>query len=175
MRNFIFSLGFLLASISFTATASAEIDAEKKAVINEFIEISNANKTASLMADEIVKMTIEQQRRSNPNVPDKFLKVVEEETKATFEEAFQSGSFTEMLYPVYDKHFTTEELKDIITFYKTPTGAKTLLVMPAMMQESIKIGQEWTKLQIPTLQKNLQDRITKEYEEEKAKTETEEK
>lgn len=36
---------------------------------------------------------------------------------------------------IYAKHFTTSELKDLTAFYRTPTGAKTLVEMPRVTGE----------------------------------------
>ncbi|GBD50706.1 DUF2059 domain-containing protein [Methylopila sp. Yamaguchi] len=36
---------------------------------------------------------------------------------------------------VYAKHFSAQELKDMLAFYETPTGRKTITVMPALMGE----------------------------------------
>lgn len=40
---------------------------------------------------------------------------------------------------VYARHFTVQELRDLLAFYKSPVGAKTLRTMPAVMAE---LGQE---------------------------------
>lgn len=40
-------------------------------------------------------------------------------------------------YPLYDKYFTSAELQDLIAFYKSPTGRKTISVMPGLLAESI--------------------------------------
>lgn len=47
-----------------------------------------------------------------------------------------------MFYPLYDKFFTESELRDMLAFYKTPTGQKTLEVVPQLMAESIRLSQE---------------------------------
>lgn len=41
-------------------------------------------------------------------------------------------------YPLYDKFFTEEDLQTLIDFYQTPTGKKTITVMPQLLQESIQ-------------------------------------
>jgi len=41
-------------------------------------------------------------------------------------------------YPLYDKYFTEEDLQAMIDFYKTPTGKKTISVMPQLLQESMQ-------------------------------------
>jgi len=37
--------------------------------------------------------------------------------------------------PIYARHFTVAELHDLITFYKSPTGAKALHELPQVMGE----------------------------------------
>lgn len=37
--------------------------------------------------------------------------------------------------PVYARNFTAQELRDIVAFYRTPTGAKALHTMPKVMGE----------------------------------------
>lgn len=41
-------------------------------------------------------------------------------------------------YPLYDKYYTEEDLQAMIDFYQTPTGKKTIDVMPQLLQESIQ-------------------------------------
>jgi hypothetical protein len=36
---------------------------------------------------------------------------------------------------IYAKHFTAAELRDMLTFYKTPTGQKSLKAMPQVMTD----------------------------------------
>ena len=43
---------------------------------------------------------------------------------------------------VYMRTFTEAELRDLVVFYKTPTGRKSMEKMPEVMQESFRIGQE---------------------------------
>ena len=44
--------------------------------------------------------------------------------------------------PLYDHFFTEDELRDLIAFYHTPTGQKTLRVLPELLAESIRRTQE---------------------------------
>ena len=46
---------------------------------------------------------------------------------------------------LYMQSFTEAELRELIVFYKTPTGQKTLKQMPMLMQEGAKIGADLAK------------------------------
>lgn len=43
---------------------------------------------------------------------------------------------------VYARNFTAEELREVIAFYRGPTGQKFVQKLPAIMQESMTIGQQ---------------------------------
>ncbi len=43
---------------------------------------------------------------------------------------------------LYMKAFTEAEIRELIVFYKTPTGQKSLQQMPMLMEEGAKIGAE---------------------------------
>lgn len=53
------------------------------------------------------------------------------------------NDLTEMLVPVYKKYFTEADLKEMIAFYNSPVGKKFAQKSPAIMKESMIIGQEW--------------------------------
>ena len=44
---------------------------------------------------------------------------------------------------VYARHFTEQELKDIVAFYKSPVGKKMLSQEPVAIDQSLKAAQAW--------------------------------
>lgn len=76
-------------------------------------------------------------KKSAPNVPnefwDDFMKDVKPET------------LVDLNIPVYQKHYTDEEIVQLIEFYKTPLGKKLIATMPVIAQESYAVGAEWGK------------------------------
>jgi hypothetical protein len=44
---------------------------------------------------------------------------------------------------LYATRFTEQELKDILAFYKSPTGKKLLLEQPNVVDGSMKFAQDW--------------------------------
>ncbi len=63
---------------------------------------------------------------------DQILELKQEYVRLMNEEMKSSMSDTP---DIYAKYFTLQELKDMMAFYQTDTGKKTLAVMPAMMGE----------------------------------------
>ncbi len=64
-----------------------------------------------------------------------------------FFEKFQSkinlDDFMNMAVPVYDKYFTADEVKQLIKFYETPIGKKSISVLPKLTGELREMGQTW--------------------------------
>jgi uncharacterized protein len=78
-------------------------------------------------------------------------------------EVQQSISFKELVdqvyYPMYDRHFSEPELKDILAFYDSPTGKRTIQVMPQLMQESM---QKTNQIMMPKLMGIMQRLLAEE-------------
>jgi hypothetical protein len=49
----------------------------------------------------------------------------------------------ELAIPVYDKHFSNEEIKSLLQFYRTPLGQKTIQVLPMVATEMQEEGKKW--------------------------------
>jgi len=56
---------------------------------------------------------------------------------------FSAEGIVELIIPIYSRHFTHEEILDIIAFYETPTGRKMTEKLPLITQESMMAGQQW--------------------------------
>ncbi len=52
-------------------------------------------------------------------------------------------------YALYDKYFTEGELKDLIAFYSSATGKKSIKVLPQLMAESM---QRFSEIAMPKIQ-----------------------
>jgi hypothetical protein len=62
------------------------------------------------------------------------------------------------LAALYADAFTEAELRQLISFYKTPVGRKALDAMPRLMQEGAEIGKQLADEHAPELQKMIADR-----------------
>ena len=45
--------------------------------------------------------------------------------------------------PLYDKYFSAQEVKDLIRFYESPIGQKTITVLPELMAQLQAEGRKW--------------------------------
>ncbi len=63
---------------------------------------------------------------------------------------------------MYTETFTEKELKELNTFYKSPTGQKALSKMPALMVKTIALGQQNIEKNLPELQAEIEKRKAQE-------------
>lgn len=76
-----------------------------------------------------------------------------EAIKNKFKSKFKVEDVIRLVTPIYDKYLSTDDVKGLIVFYKTPLGQKMITVMPAMMNEAMQTGAKYgEKIAIEILQ-----------------------
>jgi len=65
------------------------------------------------------------------------------------------------LVNIYAKAFSDEELQEIITFYKSTTGAKSINLLPDLMQQSAQLGATRVRENIAELEQQIQVEVTR--------------
>lgn len=93
--------------------------------------------------------------RKNPmfassNVPDEFW----EEFKAEM----SSDELMKEIAAVYSKYYSEEEMMDLIQFYNSPIGQKTLEITPALTGETMQIGQRYGMQVIQKISEKMKEK-----------------
>ncbi len=122
-------LGLLL--LLFALSARADIAPEKRQEIDRLMRLTGM---VSLM-DQMKGQMIANYRKTMPLVAGEFW--------TRFQDRIDMKQLLERIVPIYDKHYTIEDLKAVNAFYETPAGRKLLSSLPAVMQESMQVGQQW--------------------------------
>lgn len=60
-----------------------------------------------------------------------------------FKEEMNGNELMLQITPIYEKYYTEADLDGLIAFYQTDLGKKMTKNLPAIMQESMKVGQTW--------------------------------
>lgn len=133
----------------------AAVSPEKAALIKELFEATGGRETFNDMISNIMSAEREQSKHmmdkivgdlstSTPAEKAEMAKIANESvdrinarTEEFFKKQFGFERVVALVTPLYDKHFTADELRDVIAFYRTPTGQKTMKEMPQMMGEII--------------------------------------
>jgi hypothetical protein len=115
------------------AQSSAAIDPVKEKEIRSLLELVGARdaiQDAATAATEQYRQKM-LETSANSDRADKFAKAYQ----AEFQKKFDADAVTTQLVGIYDKHFTEDEIKDLLEFYGSPTGQKVASEMPKITRE----------------------------------------
>jgi len=143
MPKHVLSLVLLLCAL-FAAPASAQVPPEKKVVIEQLIVMTGAEKIGQMFGESVIDNMSKSLRAARPDIPERAHVIVREEVLTVIREGMRGErSLYALLYPIYDKYFTLEDLKGLVQFYSTPLGRKAIAVLPQLTQEAMAVGQSW--------------------------------
>lgn len=157
---------FLLSVTYFQpALAQEKIDPEKKVLIDTLLEQTGQSSIAvgKQFADAFTQQMTRALRKSNPDIDPRAFVFLEEEVAAVInEELVEGSSFVRMLYPIYARHFSAEELQKMIDMNNTEFGKKLIRVMPLITQEGMQAGEAYGRSLGPKIQQRIVARFEKE-------------
>jgi len=87
------------------------------------------------MSIQMMNQLIPSLKKMIPDAPESFWSDVMSE--------YDPDEMINIIIPVYQKHLSEEDIKEINTFYDSPAGKKLIHVQPAIMQESMLLGQQY--------------------------------
>jgi hypothetical protein len=123
MKKIIVAFVLLIGVTGFAQTS-------KEAKIKELIEVTGVSKMAVQGAQQFVNTYKENYK----DIPDEFWN--------GFLKEVSTEEFSKLYIPIYSKYYTESDLDELIKFYKTPIGQKTISNMPLIMNESMEVGRE---------------------------------
>jgi len=121
----------LFLSVAIPASSSPDIPSEKEQAIRKLMEMIGA----ADLGVQVRQQLLSQIRPAFPQVPESLW--------AEFAESLDPAELTGLTIPIYDRHFTMDELQALIDFYTTPVGQQVVKKLPLVAQESNAIGQQW--------------------------------
>lgn len=141
-----------------------ELTIEKKAAIKKLLKVTNATQSSELAMNLFLKQIMETLKEHrdgiNPGTfeTDEILNSMKEEAKALIhEEIVAKESLHLLMYPIYHKHLTLEEINELIKVNEILLGQKMISIAPKIMQESMEVGQIWGQ----ELNLKFQERMSK--------------
>ena len=123
----------VLVLVSLTALVSvrADVSPEKRKEIEKMLRLTGMEKLVGQMETQMIASL----KAQMPKASELFW------TK--FEQKINTRELVEKMIPLYDKYYTIEDIKAVNAFYESPTGQKMISTLPQLMQEAMKVGQEW--------------------------------
>jgi hypothetical protein len=143
-----------------TPVFAEELTAEKRADIERLLEMTGSLAIGRQLGGAVVQQMTQVLRKARPDIPQRVLDVLPAEVDGVIVD--NVGTLKDMTIPLYHKYYTGAEVKEMIGFYSTPLGKKTIATMPALMNEAIALGQNWGQSLGPVIQARIQARLKKE-------------
>jgi len=114
------------------APASVE-DTAKDETIRKLLDITGAKNLYQQMSSQVFTGL----KAEYPQVPVEFWDTAAKEMK--------TDELLNEIIPLYKKYYTNEDLKQLVAFYQTPIGQKTISILPQLSRESISVGLKFGK------------------------------
>lgn len=77
-----------------------------------------------------------------------------------FIDANGSQQLLARMVPIYQSHFTAQDVTGLLKFYRSPLGQKVITQMPVTMAEGMKVGQQWGRERGQAMIRQLQQNGT---------------
>ena len=145
MKTNILAIAFLVFGVFTNAQSSKDV---KIAKLLETMGSTQAMKTS-------VEYMINYYKQNNPQISSEY-----------WDNASKHVDYDELvqkLIPVYSKHFTEQEIVDLLKFYNTSTGKKMIEKTPTILEESMEIGRKWGIELAQKIEKEIPVSTKKEY------------
>jgi hypothetical protein len=150
----LFLLGYAAPSFSQgvgnRTVGTAESPADIAADVRRLLEITGADALGTQVMDQMFTAL----KQSAAAVPEKVWQEVTDEFKSEF---LKKGGIADLLIPIYSKHFTAAEIRQLIAFYESPLGKKLIEAQPSIVKDAFEVGQ----LRGEEIIKQLQEKFRK--------------
>jgi len=154
MKNiFVFVFAWLLfaTTVQAQSTASATTaTAGARRVAEELVQLMQFDKTMSAGIDRMLEMQIGQNAQ---------LKNIEPELRAFLTKYMSAAVLKDDIVALYAREFSESELKDLVKFYRSPTGQKFINKQPLLMQQGMEIGQKRVQEHLPELRETIEAKM----------------
>ena len=124
---------FVLIALAGPSVAQSAPSADTLAAAQELTAIMNGESMAQMRAAITAQLWKNVEQRLGSQADAATLT----EMRSEFERAVAelTGDVMQDVPSIYARHFSAQELRDMIAFYKSPTGVKSLKEMPALLAE----------------------------------------
>jgi hypothetical protein len=143
----------VLVSVASASGAAPEVDAKLRAEIIELIGITNMIGVVEQARAPFVAAM----RQSNKNLKPRALEVMEEVVNDELEA--KERQIYDAFVPIYAAHFSPEEIRGLLAFYRSPLGQKSLRETPKLAREAIQASAALLKEMQPQLERKMQERL----------------
>ncbi|HMJ09424.1 MAG TPA: DUF2059 domain-containing protein [Pyrinomonadaceae bacterium] len=169
-------ISLILVTFAALANAQAAMSLEKRKLVGEMIAVLKMDKQMSQITDAMLEemektypmgygaavdrradLTDQQKQSMKTNSAAAFTAFSQKFRRRLAESVDYAKYIDEAVYPMYDKIYSEQELRDIVAFYKTPTGQKMIDTMPQLFAEAQNAAREKLLPQVMTIISSVLD------------------
>jgi hypothetical protein len=140
-------LAFLLFAVCPLFATEPNPSQRQRELIEKLLTLMNMDKTAAGVIDAMyaeIQGQFVRQAEEKGGDPEDIAEA--KELFESFRAAAAKIDFDDLMHEsfvhIYAKYFTEQELVDLVAFYTTPTGRKTIEVLDDLMRDGMKVGME---------------------------------
>ena len=85
---------------------------------------------------QLIDIAISEFKKAKPGVPEKIWQEVTEEAR----KQITADQLAEALTPIYVRHYSPAEIKQLVGFFESPVGKKWVKENPIVFRESYQVG-----------------------------------
>jgi hypothetical protein len=139
-----------LASV---AGSAEEVEAKLEAEIIQLIGVTNMIGVVEQARAPFIAAMRQQNKDLKPRALQVMEEVVNDELEANEKRIYES------FVPIYAAHFSPEEIRELLAFYRSPVGQKSLKETPKIAREAIQASAALLKDLQPRLERKMQERL----------------
>lgn len=128
-------------SVTSDAAAPTKVDPAKEADIRRLMQVTQADVLVTKVMDNMQNTLRPMLVQSLP--PGEYRSKLIDLFIEKFRARANAKQILDLAIPHYDKYFTDEEIKTLISFYETPVGKKAAATMPQLTTELQLEGSAW--------------------------------
>ena len=156
MRALLLAGFLLLLPVSTLATgdpAAEELSAEKSHAIRTLMELTGAEHIAQPLKAFLSRNLFGMLAEGGKQPPDEVYAIINVDASQLLDEKIPN--LLDELVPIYHRHLSHAEIKELIAFYSSDVGQKALKEFPAVAAESNQLGSQWGEV----LSRELVERV----------------
>jgi hypothetical protein len=122
----------------------------------KLMELVGTRRILRDLFDQDIDAQIAAMRHARPDVPEQFW----QDFTVEFKRQASPDELMNAILPIYDKHFSHQEIRQLIAFYESPLGRKISTTLPEIQRESVEAGRAWGERLGDRMHEELQKRLT---------------
>lgn len=146
-----------IALIGVSAPTARGDEASKEKIISEILDVIQYEK----MLDQMFEAVGEQMTAQMKTLDNEKNAIVDAVIGAVWDEIAEElkTGFRPFTSQVYAKHFTEQELGELLEFYRSDVGRKSIETSPRIMQETMAWAQQKMAKSLPGIKERVEARV----------------